>query len=111
MKPLWVVLIALAAALVGFFAGGGLGFFGGTVAGTIAGAGMGSCAAVRVAVDERLLTKAQADHLAAAIGKKLHDTNPDLSIEELKVHESKPEADNPCGDFLAKVKDGFVAAK
>ena len=114
MKPLVVVLIAVVTFALGFLSGGGLGFFGGSVAGAIAGAGMGSCAAVLTAIDEKYLTDAQAGSLAQSIGRKLHATNPDLNLSELKPHAtstSAPAESSKCDGFLTGVKAGFEAAK
>jgi outer membrane lipoprotein SlyB len=68
MKPIYVVLIAIASALVGGVVGAGLGGVAGGVAGgaggTTLGFKYGICTATDIAKTQKLLTPAKADQLS-----------------------------------------------
>ena len=68
MKPIAVVLIAVASAIAGGIVGSFVGGAAGTIAGGAGGGALGMkagvCAATEVAKSQKLLTSAQADQLA-----------------------------------------------
>lgn len=69
MKPIYVVLIAIASALVGGLIGAGVGGVAGGVAGGAGGASLGFkygiCTATDVAKNQKLLSPAQAEQLTS----------------------------------------------
>jgi hypothetical protein len=71
MKPLYVVLTAIATAIVG----GGIGFVVGAgiggIGGIIGGVPLGACAALNVASEQRLVTPEQATQILGQMKEKL----------------------------------------
>jgi hypothetical protein len=74
MKVIYVILIAAGTGIVGFIAGGGLGWLTGIVAGTAAGnftGGVaGACMAVDIAAQLQMLTPQQAEKIGVEMAKQ-----------------------------------------
>ena len=88
MKPIYVILISLGTGIIGFIAGGGLGFAGGATTGGFVGGAGGMCLVIDTATKQGMLTPAQAEKLGTEIGKNIKLDGEAKLVKEFSVEGS-----------------------
>lgn len=82
MKPIWVVLIALASLVLGFFLGTGFGGTVGGVGGAVVGSAFGACSVLEDAVKQQAIPRQQMESYYSRFASRVQQVVPGFSLEK-----------------------------